>query len=64
MGAVFGGGIGPLVMHKSRDREPHVPVILPCRCVEADVLFDPLVFAFCESVSLWVGSGANVSPYA
>ena len=64
MGAVFGGGVGPLVMHKSHNREPCIPVILPCRCVEMDVLFDPLVFAFCESISLWVESGANVLPYA
>ena len=30
MGAVFSGGIGPSVVHKSHNREPHVPVILPC----------------------------------
>ena len=64
MGAVFGGGIGPLVMHKSCNREPCVPVILPCQHVEADVLFNPLVFAFCESISLWVECSANVLPYA
>ena len=64
MGAAFGGGIGPLVMYKSHDREPHIPIILSCQCVEADVVFNPLVFVFCESISLWVESSANVSPYA
>ena len=64
MRAVFGGGVGPSVMHESHNGEPCIPIILPCQCIEADVLFDPLVFTFCESVSLWVESGANVSSYA
>ena len=64
MGAVFGGGVRPSVMHKGHNGEPCIPVILPCQCVEMDVLFNPLVFVFCESISLWVESSANVSPYA
>ena len=64
MRAVFGGHIGPMIVYKGRNGEPHIPIILSCQCVETNVLLDPLIFLFCESVSLWVESSANVSSYA
>ena len=63
MWATLGGGIGPSVVHKGCDREPCFPIVLPSQSVETDILFNPLVFSFCESVSLWVKGCADILPY-
>ena len=61
---MLGGGIRPSIVYKGCDGEPRFPVILSCRSVEMDVLFDPLVFVLCESVSLWVESCTDILSYA
>ena len=64
MGTMLGGGIGPSVVYEGCDGKPCFPVVLSCQSIEMDVLFDPLVFAFCESVSLWVESCTDILSYA
>ena len=64
MRTMFGGRVGPTIVYEGHDGEPHIPIILSHWCVEMNVLLDPLIFSFCESVSLWVESSANVSSYA
>ena len=64
MGTMLGSGIGPSVVHEGRNGEPCFPVVLSCRGVEMDVLLHPLVFAFCESISLWVECGTDILSYA
>ena len=64
MGTVLGSSVGPLVVHKGRNGEPCFPVVLPCGGIKVDVLFYPLVLAFCKSVSLWVEHGTDILSYA
>ena len=64
VGALLGGHVRPPIMHEGCNRKPHIPVILSCRHIHSAVLFDPLILSFCEPISLWVKSGANISPYA
>ena len=61
---MFGGGIWPAIVHKGGDGEPTIPVILSGQGIEVEILFHPLVFVLCESVSLWVKSHADVLSYA
>ena len=63
MWAVLGSGIWPVIVYKSGDGEPSIPVILPGQGVEVKVLLHPLVLALCESIGLWVKCGADVPPY-
>ena len=62
--ATFSGGIGPSIVHKGRNGEPRFPIILSCQSIEVDVLFNPLVLSFCESISLWVKGCADILSYA